>query len=88
MVKAFWRFLSDVCSVIGAHRLALRFLVMSLDEMPKETPIVVMENVPPGTVPEGPFDLKVVYEDKERLAELGDLRTNDVKIAKHVYDIN
>ena len=88
MIKAFWRFLSDVCWTIGAERLAMRFLLLSLETANLVAPTVVLENTPPGQVPKGPFDLKVIYEDKERLAQLGDLHTNDVKIPKTVYDIN
>lgn len=88
MIKAFWRFLSDVCWVIGAERLALRFLLMSMEDANLTAPTVHLDNTPPGSVPKGPFDLKVIYEDKERLKELGDLHTNDVKIPKTVYDIN
>lgn len=88
MIKAFWRFLSDVCWTIGAERLALRFLLMSIETVNIVAPTITLVNTPPGTVPKGPFDLKVIYEDKKLLAELGDLHTNDVKIPKTVYDIN
>lgn len=88
MLKAFWRFLSDVCWTIGAEHWALKFLMMSLDTVNVTAPTIELDNVPPGSVPKGPFDLKVIYEDKELLAELGDLHTNDIVIPKSILDVN
>jgi hypothetical protein len=86
--KAICWFISDVCWVIGAERLALKFLLMSLETTDVTAPIVAMHNTPPGTVPVGPWDMEVIFEDKKLVEELGDLRTNDIKIPKHIHDIN
>lgn len=88
MLKAFWRMLSDLCWTIGAERWSLKFLLMSLETVDVTAPIITLYNTPPGTVPKGPFDLKVIFEDKQLIEELGDRRTNDVAIAKHILDVN
>lgn len=88
MLKALWRFISDVCWVIGAERMALKFLLMSLETTNVVAPTVELHNVPPGTVPTGPWNMEVIYEDKAAVEQLGDLRTNDVRVPKTVYDIN
>lgn len=88
MWKALFKFLSDVCSTVGAKRLALRFLMMSLETINVEVPIIHLANSKTISLPTGPFDMKVIYEDKDLIRDLGDLRTNDLMIAKHINDIN
>ncbi len=88
MLKSFWRFVSDVCWRIGAERLSIKFLLMSLQTSVTVKPVIELRNTPPIVVPKGPFNMEVLWEDKPLLAELGDLRTNDVAVAKHVHDIN
>lgn len=88
MLKALWRFISNACWVIGAELLALKFLLMSLETTNVVAPTIELHNVPQRTVSTSPRDMEVIYEDKAAIEQLGDLRTNDVKIPKTVYDIN
>lgn len=88
MLKAIWRFLSDVCWHIRAERLAMKFLLISLETVKVEAPVVNLSNTPPGTLPKGPFNLEVIYEDKQALEALGNLHTNDIRMPKHIHDIN
>ncbi len=88
MINAFWRFLSDVCWMIGAEHWALKFLLMSMETVNVTAPVINLKNTLSGQVPQGPFDLKVIYEDKELLAQLGDLHTNYIVIPRSVLDVN
>lgn len=88
MLKTLWRFMSDVCWRVGAERLSITFLLMSLETKVTVTPVIELSNTPPIVVPRGPFNIEVIWEDTPLLTELGDLRTNDVCVAKHVHDIN
>lgn len=45
-------------------------------------------NVTNIKVPIGPFDLQVIYEDKEWLDRIKELNTNDIVIPKRIVDIN
>lgn len=88
MLKALWRFISDVCWIVGAERLALKFLLLSLETINVVAPTVELRNEPPCTVPTGPWDVKVIYEDKAAVEQLGDLHINDIRVPRTVYDIN
>lgn len=88
MWKVVCKVLSDVFSVVGFHRLSLRFLMMSLETVDVVAPIIHLANMKTVSVPTGPFDMEVIYEDKSLVRDLGDLRTNDLMIAKHIHDIN
>lgn len=89
MIKALWRFLSDVCYKVGAHSLSLKFLAMSLEDLDVTAPIIHMSNDPlVSAILNRSIDANVVWEDKESIRELGSLRTNDLFIPKSIYDIN
>lgn len=88
MLKVFWRFLSDMCLALGAEHLAFKFLLMSIETINVTAPTINVSNTPHVAMSKGPFDLKVIYEDKELIKELGDLHVNDVMIPKNTHDIN
>lgn len=85
MLKKFLRYASAVCFRLGLSGLSA-FLWEHTEheddykevELPKKG---VSEHI-------NAYALEVVYEDKELVAELGSRRTNDIKLAKNVYDVN
>lgn len=88
MLKSIWRFLASVCSILGAHGLAFRFGIMSLETLNVNAVVISMQNHCTSAILNSDLDMKVVWEDKEYVKELGSKRTNDVKIPKHIIDIN
>lgn len=89
MFKKLMRFMSDVCWAMKAEQLALKFLLISLETTNVIAPTISLQNSPPcGRCPTFPYDLKVVYENKEALNEIRHLNTNDVLIPRCPNDIN
>lgn len=81
MWKAFCRVLSDLMWMLGLERIALRLLLMSLEDVPSAV-IVDLKNEPP------PHDIKVVYVDKDALAQLGAAYNNDFAPVRSILDVN
>lgn len=88
MIKALCRFLSDACWRFGAERLSLWFLLRSLETDDTVRPIINLRNSPAITLPTGPFDSKVIYEDAELIGELGERVPTELTGPQHVHDIN
>lgn len=40
------------------------------------------------SVPKGPYDFKVVFEDKDLAVEVSKIKTNDIIIPKSIVDVN
>lgn len=89
MLKRLHRFLVRVFEVIGAERIALKFALLSLDDVAVEVPITETKNFP--SVIENftnMWDPKVVYEDKELILQLGIPNTIDITLPKNFLDVN
>lgn len=90
VLKSLFKFLSDVFWRLGAERLSLRFLLLSLETTNVITPTIDIKNTvkAPLVVPRGPWNMEVVYVDEDLIKELGQAYDNDIKIPKHVNDVN
>lgn len=78
--------LSDVLWLIGAERLALWFLLRSLETNNTIKPCIKLNN---STVPVfNPNDFKVVFEDHDAITSLGDMFPKDIILPEHANDIN
>lgn len=66
----------------------MRFLLMSLETTNVTAPTIDISNSPPITVPKGPFNPQVVYEDQELLERLGAQAAAEVPYPVDVLDIN
>jgi len=78
--------MSDLCWILGLERLSIKFLMKSFTSVeitPFDTP-----ETQEVEVPHGPFEVEVIWYDKEALEDVGWLHKNDIKIAKNKYDIN
>ena len=90
MLKRFYSFLSGVFWSIIARAVTLRMKgEPRADAINPMTPSIVVEPAAYEVrVPSGPFDIAIVYEDKELSRSLGALHNNDIAIARSIMDIN
>ena len=83
MLKSLFRALYGVLWSLGFERLAMQCLLRSLENT-HEAVIIDIKNQPPVE----PQEIKVIYVDKEAIAELGARYDNDFAPVRSVRDIN